>query len=91
MLAPDGLTLFQHRASAQLCTVVGAIAFQRLGQSETYLAGKLPGTDASVFIYVDGAQIHAGPEALFLAEREDYAAPQDLIQGFVAAAQSVAT
>ncbi len=88
---PDGLTSFQHQASEQLCAVVGVIAFQRPGQSETYLLGKLPGTDASVFIYTDGAQIHVGPKALFLAEREDYAAPQDLIQRFVAAARGVAT
>jgi len=88
---PDGLTSFQHQASEQLCAEVGAVAFQRLGQTETYLLGKLPGTEASAFIYADGAQIHAGPKALFLAEREDYATPKDLIQRFIAAARGVAT
>ena len=88
---PDGLSLFQQQASEQLCAVIGSVAFERLGQSETYLLGKLPGTDASAFIYADGAQIHSGPKAFFLAECADYATPADLIQRFVAAARGVAT
>ena len=87
----DGLTSFQRQASEQLCAVVGAVAFQRLGKTETYLLGKLPGADASVFIYTDGAQIHVGPKVLFGAEREDYATPKELIQHLVVVARGIAT
>ena len=90
LAGPDGLSPFQRQASEQLCAALGALAFQRHGQSETYLLAELPSGNASVFIYVDGAQIHAESRALFVAEREDYATPAELIQRFVAAARGVA-
>jgi hypothetical protein len=90
-VGPDGLSLFQHEASQLLIKSLGPIQLQQAGTTDLYLTGKLPGTEAIVFIYADGAQIHVGPKAVFLAEREDYARPQELLQQFIAAAQGVAT
>ncbi|QBB70432.1 hypothetical protein ELE36_08655 [Pseudolysobacter antarcticus] len=86
----DKLTSFQHQAAQQLCISIGQVALERLGKSEIYLSGTLPSTQAIVFIYAEGAQIHIDSKAVFLAERHDYAQPQELIQRFVTAAKQCA-
>ena len=70
----------------QLVASIGPVSLQQAGINETYLTGKLPGTEADIYIYSDGAQIHNGSKVIFMAEREDHATPQALIQQFAAAA-----
>jgi hypothetical protein len=84
----NGLTQFQHEAVQQLVASIGSVQLQQAGTTETYLTGKLPGTESIIFIYPDGAQIHSNSKAVFMAEREDHATPQELIEQFVAAANA---
>ena len=84
----NGLTQFQNQAVQKLVASVGPIQLQQAGTTETYLTGKLPGTESVIFIYPDGAQIHNNSKAVFMAEREDHATPQELIQQFLAAASA---
>jgi len=84
----NGLTRFQQEAIEQLVASIGPVQLEKAGTKETYLTGKLPGTEAIVFIYADGAQIHNKPKVIFMAEREDHATPQELLKQFVASART---
>jgi hypothetical protein len=88
VVGADGLTPFQHEAVRQLVAAIGHVDLQRANfRKETYLTGTLPGTDAVISIYPDGAQIHQAQKAFFMAESEDHATPQDLIRKLVTSAQ----
>lgn len=92
VVGPDGLSRFQAEAQQRLAASVGSVKLVKAGKSDVYLTGKLPGTKATVYIYSDGVQIHVGPKASFMAEREDFANPQQLLEQFIASAeQQVAT
>ena len=84
-----GLTKFQHVARAELELVVGALPLELKGGKERYLTGPLPGADATVFLYEDGAEIQGGLAQL-RAERWDYDTPAALIAELVACALVVA-
>lgn len=90
---PDGLTQFQIQVRERLRIEVGEISFQQHGpgQGEAYLKGTLPGTEATVFIYTDGAQILRGSKTLFHGEHWDYVSPKELIESFVGFLRNNAT
>jgi hypothetical protein len=89
---PDGLSRFQAEARERLTASVGPVQLVKAGEADVYLTGKLPGTVATVYIYADGAQIHVGSKARFMAEREDFARPQELLEQFILSAkQQIAT
>ena len=89
-VGPDGLTSFQNEVTRQLAAALAVIPLQRAGAREIFLTGQVPGTDAVVFIYPDGAQIHRGSKVVYLAERADFSEPQQLIRDFVAALRDLA-
>jgi hypothetical protein len=78
---PDakGVTPFQHAAVAALQGEFAGASFSSAGSKELYLRGVLPGADATLFIYKDGAQLQART-AEFRAERWDYESPSALIK-----------
>lgn len=82
----DGLTDFQRLAEQALVASVGPLPVDTAGDSDMYLTAKLPNTTAVIYIYADGAQIHAGSSPLFIGEREDYLNPSQLIERFVSVA-----
>jgi hypothetical protein len=53
------------------------------GKTERFLTGTVPGTDVTVFIYEDQAEV----SGLFSGEHHDYSSPEELIQEFVTAAR----
>lgn len=82
--APDseGVTSFQRAAVAALQREFSGLAFSAAGSKEPYLCGGLPGADATLFIYKDGAQLQAHTVG-FRAERWDYESPSALIEELV--------
>lgn len=90
-LAADyrGLTKFQHLARKKLEAALGQLPLQLKGGKERYLTGPLPGTNAMLFVYEDGAQISENSTE-FKAERWDYESPEALISALVARALEVA-
>ncbi|MGH8274538.1 MAG: hypothetical protein ACRES9_09885 [Gammaproteobacteria bacterium] len=90
---PDGLTPFQQQTLERLRLAVKGISLQQYGpgQGEAYLKGPLPGTEATVFVYTDGAEICVGSKTLFSGERWDYVSPDELIESFVSAVRNNAT
>ena len=83
----DGLSTFQHMATAALLKELPEISLVRAGQSETYLTGRVPSTEASVFIYLAGAEVL--PD-FYSQESEGTNDPDSLIREFVAAAKRAA-
>lgn len=90
VVGTNGLTQFQNETVQQLIASVGQVQLQQAGVKETYLTGKLPNTEAVIYIYSDCAEILNGNKTIFRAEREDQATPQALIQEFIAAARNSA-
>jgi hypothetical protein len=80
--APEFVTPFQRAAAAALQKEFAGMSFSAAGSKELYLRGALPGADAIVFIYKDGAQLQART-AEFRAERWDYESPSALIEKLV--------
>ena len=81
----DGLSAFQHMATAALIESIPDIDLTRAGQSEPYFTGQIPGSKARVFIYHSQAEISGGPE--LFGEFQDYDCPADLVREFVAVAR----
>ena len=75
----DGVTPFQRAAVAALQDEFAGVLFSSTGSKELYLRGELPGANATLFIYKDGAQLQART-AEFRAERWDYESPSALIK-----------
>jgi len=85
----QNLTQFQRIARTELELALGQLPLEIKGDKERYLIGLLPGTDTTVFLYADGAEVNGGP-APFRAERWDYDTPAAFISDFVASAVSAA-
>jgi len=75
----DGLSAFAHLARDALIDSCDGIQFEVCGRSEKYLCGKLPGTNATVYLNGDGAQIRDGSRELFWSEYYDYDSPGHLV------------
>ena len=54
----DGPTRLQHLARTALEQQFGSMQLEALGVKERYLQGPLSGTQATLYIYSDGTQIH---------------------------------
>lgn len=80
---------FSHNAAESLRRNIAGIQFEERGQAERYLFAKIPGTEAVVYLYDDGAQIHEGSRELFWAEHHDYATPEELISSLVEVIKTV--
>jgi hypothetical protein len=81
------LTSFQteceERLVAALAQVGRCVADRRLdGISEAYVTGSIEGRDITFWIYMDGADFHAGPRHRVF-ERPDYDSLDDLAGKFV--------
>jgi hypothetical protein len=84
----DLLSQFQYDAWSALKTESPDIVLHASGNTEQFLSGSIPGTDAVVFLYLDQAEVK-GSNFLFSGEHYDYDTPSDLIQDLVAAAKQV--
>ena len=84
--ALDQLSQFQYDAWSALQTEFPSIALRASGNTEQFLSGSIPGTNAVVFLYLDQAEVK-GSRVLFSGEHYDYATPADLIRDLVAAAK----
>lgn len=82
----DQLSQFQYDAWSALRTEFPEIDLSTSGQTELYLTGHIPGTDAVVFLYLDQAEVKA-KSFEFSGEHYDYDSPADLIRDFVAVAK----
>jgi hypothetical protein len=81
---PDGISPYLQSIRADLLAAVPNLEFESCGESETFFQGTIPGTEAILYLYGDGAQIHDGPKELFWAEYYDYKTPQELTDSVVA-------
>lgn len=80
----DSLSTFQRLAIASVETVTGPLklksqAFEDL-PNETYLTGRIPHTDLTLYLYKDEAQVHGLKRAQFIAEKWDYDNPEALVK-----------
>jgi hypothetical protein len=80
----DGISPYMQSILADLLAAVPALKFELSGKDEKFFQGVIPGTNAVVYLYADGAQIHDGPNELFWAEYYDYKTPQELTDRLVA-------
>jgi hypothetical protein len=83
VLGADGRTNFERLAVSELEALVGPIALARGSEQMPYLFGVIPGTDLTLYLYADEAQVHGGARK-FLRERWDYRFPKDSIEDLVA-------
>jgi hypothetical protein len=83
VLGADGKTNFERLAVSELEALVGPITLARGGEQMPYLSGGIPGTDLTLYLYADEAQVHGGARK-FLRERWDYRRPKDSIEDLVA-------
>jgi hypothetical protein len=81
---PDGVSPFLRHIHDDVLAAVPSLALERSGESETFFRGVIPGTSATLYLYSDGAQIHDGPDELFLAEYYDYETPQQMTDSLLA-------
>jgi hypothetical protein len=81
---PDGISPYMQSIRSDLLAAVPALEFELSGKDEKFFQGVIPGTNAVVYLYGDGAQIHDGPNELFWAEYHDYKTPQELTDRLVA-------
>jgi hypothetical protein len=81
-LGDDGRTNFERVALSELEAIVGPITLARGSSQLPYLFGPIPGTDLTLYLYADEAQVHGGPR-IFRKERWDYRPPQDSIEDLV--------
>jgi hypothetical protein len=82
LLGSDGLTDFQRLLISQLEPVTGPLSL-RSDPKVDYLVGPIPGTEATLYVYAQEAQIHAKAKR-FIAEHWDYPTPQHLSARIVA-------
>ena len=84
MPGPDGVSPYLHSVRAELLATVADLDLQLYGETDRFYQGIIPGTDAVVYLYSEGAQIHEGSHELFWAEYHDYKTPQELTERLVA-------
>jgi hypothetical protein len=82
-LGADGQTNFERMALSELEAIVGPITLARGSTQMPYLFGVIPGTDLTLYLYADEAQVHGGART-FRKERWDYRLPKDSIEDLVA-------
>jgi hypothetical protein len=82
-LGADGRTNFERMALGELEAIVGPITVARGSGQMPYLFGVIPGTDLTLYLYADEAQVHGGAR-MFRKERWDYRLPKDSIADLVA-------
>lgn len=78
----DGLTPLQREAAAALQGAFPGLTLSMAGNGECHLVGILPNSQATIFVYPDGAQVRAGAVD-FRAERWDYDNPAALIAALI--------
>jgi hypothetical protein len=83
VLGADGRTNFERMALSELEAIVGPIALARGSSQMPYLFGVIPGTNLTLYLYADEAQVHGGAR-IFRKERWDYRLPEDSIEDLVA-------
>ena len=85
----DQLSQFQYTAWSALKSEFPDIALATSGHSEQFLTGRIPGTDAVVFLYLDQAEVKVSTFQ-FSGEHYDYDTPADLVQDLMVAAKRAA-
>jgi hypothetical protein len=79
----DGRTNFQRSVLAAVEPLVGALTLSDdAGDAGRYLTGRLPGTDLTLYLYVDEVQAH-GKSRRFVREKWDYDTPEALVDDFL--------
>jgi hypothetical protein len=79
---PDGRTNFQHVVLSAIEPLVGPVTLlDTTGDVGQYFTGLVPGTDLTLYLYVDEVQAH-GKERRFLREKWDYDTPQAFADDF---------
>ena len=85
----DGTSPYLQSLRDDLLDAIPELQLRLSGDTEKYLQGVIPETEAIVYLYSDGAQIHDGPNELFWAEYHDYLTPQELTEALVARVREV--
>lgn len=79
----DGRTNFQRLALAALTPLFETLKLEsKSGEVGPYLVGPLPGTELTIYLYVDEAQVH-GKLRGFVREKWDYDTPAEFVTGLI--------
>jgi hypothetical protein len=83
-----GLSLFQQECESRLVDALGKQGFTLVdrelrGVTERYVQARIDGTDLTVWIYLDGAEVSSPSGAVARLERWDAKTPGDLINELI--------